>query len=67
MACTVLLILQDPNAGKELGDFYLAPQGLGEALFGRYAMAVEMVSFQLLFATIGAYMLGKPLSKGEKK
>ena len=67
MACTVLLVLQDPNAGKELGGFYLAPQGLGEALFGRYAMAVEMVSFQLLFATIGAYMLGKPLSKGEKK
>jgi hypothetical protein len=24
-----------------------------------------MVSFQLLFATIGAYLLGRPLSKGE--
>jgi len=67
MACSVLLVLQDPAAGKEFGDFYLAPQGLGEALFGRYALAVEMVSFQLLFATIGAYMLGKPLTKGDNQ
>ena len=44
---------------------YLAPQAVGEALFGRYALAVEVVSFQLLFATIGAYMLGRPLPKGE--
>jgi NADH-quinone oxidoreductase subunit J len=65
MVCTVLLILQDPAAGKEIGDFYLAPQAVGEALFGRYVLAVEMVSFQLLFATIGAYLLGRPLSKGE--
>ena len=27
-------------------------------------LAVEMVSFQLLFASIGAYLLGRPLSKG---
>ena len=67
MTCNVLLVLQDPNAGERLGDFYLAPQALGEALFGRYALAVEMVSFQLLFATIGAYMLGKPLPKGDKE
>ncbi|MDT8443505.1 MAG: NADH-quinone oxidoreductase subunit J [Desulfuromonadales bacterium] len=65
MICTVLLILQDPLAGKQIGDFYLAPQILGEALFSRYALAVEIVSFQLLFATIGAYMLGRPLPKGE--
>jgi NADH-quinone oxidoreductase subunit J len=66
MACTVLLIMQDPAAGKQIGTFYLAPQALGEALFGRYVLAVEMVSFQLLFATIGAYMLGKPVSKEEQ-
>jgi NADH-quinone oxidoreductase subunit J len=65
MACSLLLILQDPAAGKPIGEFYLAPQAVGEALFGRYALAVEVVSFQLLFATIGAYMLGKPLPKGE--
>jgi len=65
MACTLLLILQDPAAGQDIGGFYLAPQALGEALFGRYAMAVEMVSFQLLFATIGAFLLGRPLPKGE--
>ena len=67
MICTVLLVMHDPNATERLGDFYLAPQGLGEALFGRYVMAVEMVSFQLLFATIGAYMLGKPLPTGDKE
>jgi NADH-quinone oxidoreductase subunit J len=65
MVCTLLLIFQDPMASKEIGDFYLAPQALGEALFGRYALAVEVVSFQLLFATIGAYLLGRPLPKGE--
>jgi NADH-quinone oxidoreductase subunit J len=68
MVCTLLLIFQDPLASKEIGDYYLAPQGLGEALFGRYALAVEVVSFQLLFATIGAYMLGRPLpKKGENQ
>jgi len=67
MVCTVLLVMQDPAAGKAIGDFYLAPQAVGEALFGRYVLAVEMVSFQLLFATIGAYMLGRPLSKGEEQ
>jgi NADH-quinone oxidoreductase subunit J len=65
MTCTLLLILQDPSSGQELGDYYLAPQALGEALFSRYALAVEIVSFQLLFATIGAYLLGRPLTKGE--
>jgi NADH-quinone oxidoreductase subunit J len=65
MVCTLLLIFQDPLAGKEIGEFYLAPQAVGEALFGRYALAVEVVSFQLLFATIGAYMLGKPMPKGD--
>ena len=66
MVCTLLLIFQDPLASKEIGEYYLAPQALGEALFGRYALAVEVVSFQLLFATIGAYILGRPLPKGEK-
>ena len=63
MVCTVLLILQDPAAGEPVGRFYLAPQELGAALFGRYALAVEVVSFQLLFASIGAYLLGRSLPK----
>jgi NADH-quinone oxidoreductase subunit J len=66
MVCTLLLIFQDPAAGKEISEYYLAPQALGEVLFSRYALAVEVVSFQLLFATIGAYMLGRPLPKGDK-
>ncbi len=66
MVCTLLLIFQDPAAGKEIAEYYLAPQALGEVLFSRYALAVEVVSFQLLFATIGAYMLGRPLPKGDK-
>jgi NADH-quinone oxidoreductase subunit J len=67
MICSLLLIFQDPAAGKEIGEFYLAPQDIGEALFGRYVLAVEVVSFQLLFATIGAYMLGRPLPKGDEQ
>lgn len=65
MICTLLLIFQDPAAGQQIDYFYLAPQLLGEALFSRYALAVEIVSFQLLFATIGAYLLGRPLPKVE--
>lgn len=67
MVCSLLLVLQDPLAGEAIGDYYLMPQELGVALFGRYALAVEIVSFQLLFATIGAYLLGRPLSKGEEQ
>lgn len=67
MVCTLLLIFLDPLASKEIGDYYLAPQLLGEALFGRYALAVEVVSFQLLFAAIGAYLLGRPLPKGDSQ
>lgn len=67
MACTLLLVLNDPAATEKVGGFYLLPQALGEALFGRYVLAVEMISFQLLFASIGAYMLGRPLSKGEEQ
>jgi NADH-quinone oxidoreductase subunit J len=67
LACTLLLIFQDPAAGREIGPFYLAPQAVGEALFGRYVLAVEVVSFQLLFATIGAYLLGRPLPKEDNQ
>jgi len=67
MVCTLLLIFQDPAAGQEIGEFYLAPQALGEVLFSRYALAVEIVSFQLLFATIGAYLLGRPMPEGDEQ
>ena len=66
LACSLLLIFQDPAAGQIVGGFTLAPQALGEALFGRYALAVEVVSFQLLFATIGAWLLGRPLPKEDR-
>lgn len=65
MACSLLLVMLDAKAGHEIMRFYLFPQELGRVLFGRYVLAVEMVSFQLLFATIGAYMLGRSFSKGE--
>lgn len=67
LACSLLLIFQDPAAAQELGGYTLTPQALGEALFGRYALAVEVVSFQLLFATIGAWLLGRPLPKEGQK
>ena len=66
MACALLLILQDPGAEQGISDYSLTPQALGEVLFSRYVLAVEIISFQLLFATIGAYPLGRPLPKGEK-
>lgn len=57
--CTLLLIQQDPAATVTSEPFYLGPRAFGEALFGRYALAVQVVSFQLLFAAVGACYLGR--------
>ena len=45
--------------------YFLGPQAFGEALFGKYALAVQVVCFQLLFAAVGAFTLGRVDKKGE--
>ncbi|GAB4567544.1 MAG: NADH-quinone oxidoreductase subunit J [Geothermobacteraceae bacterium] len=58
-ACTILLLNADPRATEALGSHYVSPRDFGYALFKDYALAVEVVSFQLLFAAVGAFYVGK--------
>ena len=59
VACTLLIIFQDPGAASHGPAHFVGPRDFGAALFGRYALAVEVVSFQLLFAAVGAFYLGR--------
>ena len=57
--CAVLLL-----AGRHLPTPPPSPPGTGvrdfaQALFGRYGVAVEIISMQLLFAVVGALYLGR--------
>ncbi|TYO99277.1 NADH dehydrogenase subunit J [Geothermobacter ehrlichii] len=58
-ACTVLLVVTDPRTAGRLQEFYVSPRDFGYALFEKYALAVEVVSFQLLFAAVGAFYVGR--------
>ena len=59
LGCTVVLIVQDPAAAAQGAAYHATPRDFGTALFDRYALAVQVVSFQLLFAAVGAYYVGK--------
>ncbi len=54
-----LIILQDSAGAAGVPAFRLSPREFGQALFGRYGLAVEIISFQLLFAVAGAWYLGR--------
>jgi NADH-quinone oxidoreductase subunit J len=54
-----LILTFDPAGRAGVGHFHAAPRSFGAALFSRYGLAVEIVSFQLLFAAAGAYYLGR--------
>jgi len=59
LGCTVVLITQDPAAAAGGAAYHATPRDFGTALFDHYALAVQVVSFQLLFAAVGAYYVGK--------
>ncbi len=61
--CTLLLTGLDPTMDDGVPRWYASPRDFGYALFKEYALAVEIVSFQLLFAAVGAFYVGKPESK----
>lgn len=54
-----LILTFDPAGRAGVAHFHAAPRSFGAALFSRYGLAVEIVSFQLLFAAAGAYYLGR--------
>jgi len=59
ISCTLLLLQLDPAAGTGIPSWYASPRDFGYALFHEYALAVEIVSFQLLFAAVGAFYVGR--------
>jgi NADH-quinone oxidoreductase subunit J len=63
LGCTILLMAVDPGSGREGPTFYASPREFGYALFHEYALAVQVVSFQLLFAAVGAYYVGRRSEK----
>ncbi len=66
LGCTLLLLQLDPAGSQELPNWYASPRDFGYALFHDYALAVEIVSFQLLFAAVGAFYVGRPASRKEQ-
>lgn len=60
LGCTLALMAADPGSSQGVPAYYASPRTFGYALFKQYALAVEIVSFQLLFAAVGAYYVGRP-------
>jgi NADH-quinone oxidoreductase subunit J len=65
--CTLLLIGVETTTADGVPAFYASPREFGYALFKEYALAVEVVSFQLLFAAVGAFYVGKKDWRREDK
>jgi len=59
VGCTLLLVVADTGGAAGVPRYYASPRVFGYALFKQYALAVEIVSFQLLFAAVGAFYVGK--------
>jgi len=58
-SCTLMLVQFDPAGSQGIPHWYASPRDFGYALFHEYALAVEVVSFQLLFAAVGAFYVGR--------
>jgi NADH-quinone oxidoreductase subunit J len=58
-SCTMLLTGLDPVSAEGLPRWHASPRDFGYALFKEYALAIEIVSFQLLFAAVGAFYVGR--------
>jgi len=66
LGATLLILALDPKAAEPVPLFYVTPRKFARALFERYPLAVEIVSFQLLFAAVGAFYLGRTGSRKEE-
>ena len=67
VTCTLLLVVSDPGSSGGVPRYYASPRVFGYALFKQYALAVEIVSFQLLFAAVGAYYVGRTDAVGRRR
>ena len=69
LAVTILVVSTDPGSQTTLETALAKPRVFGKFLFQRYWLSVEIVSFLLLIALIGALYLGRAFVKdrGEQK
>lgn len=58
--CTLLLTGLDSATAEGVPRWHAGPRDFGYTLFKEYALAIEIVSFQLLFAAVGAFYVGRP-------
>lgn len=58
--CTMLLTGLDTLTAQGIPRWHATPRDFGYTLFKEYALAVEIASFQLLFAAVGAFYVGRP-------
>jgi NADH-quinone oxidoreductase subunit J len=63
----VILIWQEPSQQTVLPLAMASPRDFGRFVFHRYWFAVEIASFLLLVALVGAYYLGRKGAKPEGK
>jgi len=66
LASTFALMATDPAGQGGVPSYYASPRTFGYALFSEHALAVEVVSFQLLFAAVGAYYVGRGERTGRR-
>jgi NADH-quinone oxidoreductase subunit J len=59
LAVTALVVTTDPGSRVTLETALARPRALGKFLFQRYWLSVEIISFLLLIALIGALYFGK--------
>ncbi len=59
LACSVALALADPAGARGVEAYHASPRAFGRLMFDEYALAVEVASFLLLFAAVGAYTVGR--------
>ena len=63
VAIAVLVVIQDPGSKTILETALARPRVFGQFLFQRYWLSIEIVSFLLLIALVGALYLGKAFAK----
>ena len=63
VAIAILVVTQDPGSRTMLEIALAKPRVFGQFLFQHYWLSIEIVSFLLLIALIGALYLGKGFAK----
>jgi NADH-quinone oxidoreductase subunit J len=67
LGAAAAILLLDPQAGVQLRLGLATPRELGDFLFRKYWLAVEVISLLLFAALAGSYSLGKAGRKESKE